>query len=110
MTVAEARAALPELSAPQMIGPTLSIAHVDGGADNVDASLFFDQDALSVLAVGLPVFADAEKLLGEAWGPSAPDHTWSDANTGWRAELVPTRINFDTPNEVKGGDLRFTRL
>jgi hypothetical protein len=106
MTVDAARAARPDLSAPQTLTPTQAIAHCDGGADDVAANVYFENGKLAILAVDLPLFADAEKLLAAAWGPGAPDHTWKSAD--WRAELVPTRVSFDTPQEHTGGELRFT--
>lgn len=107
MTVDQARAAVPELSAPQSIGDHLTVGHFDGGADDVSAIVYFDHDKLAIFALGLPLLADAEKLLTTTWGPPAAPRVWKSAD--WRAELVPVESHPSSGGTVTAAELRLTK-
>jgi hypothetical protein len=108
MTYAEAKAAVPEL--PQQS----SIVTFDAGADDVTATVFFDSEkGLTTMYVETASVADATKLVTAAWKAGAPTDNglaWSDAATGWRAELTRVSVHGSDPNRTELARLQFIPL
>lgn len=86
MTYAETKAAVPGLPEES------AIVTFDGGADELIARAFFEDHKITALTLDLPSLPEAKTLVTSAWGAATPGEngtlTWSDAKTGWRADLV----------------------
>ncbi|MBS1118624.1 MAG: hypothetical protein H6Q90_852 [Deltaproteobacteria bacterium] len=120
MTVDEAKAVLPELTAPAQVDAQNRVAHVAGGLDEVVGNLWFTAGPdkavrIHALSLDLPGLKLAETAITRAWGPGTPGsgkpdetvRTWSDAATGWQAELVHRTVHADA-GELSAAELRFS--
>jgi hypothetical protein len=115
MTPSEAAAAAPMMSEVQTVSASLAAAYLDGGGNDVQATIWFDAKRITTLELELPMtWADAQALLTAAWGKGRREQdagatvtVWSDPARKLEARLMHVEAHGGTGASLDRGLLRY---